>query len=59
MSGNDRAETASTEVTLIRRRNDIENPLRELIDILPILKVESKSKYPCRIDVIISPWIRL
>ena len=45
------------------RRFDVErtwkNPRRELIDISSILKVESKSKFPRRIDVIISTWIRL
>ena len=35
------------------------NPPGELIDISSILKVESMSKFPCRIDVIISTWIRL
>ena len=59
MLGNDRMETANTEVTSIRRRNDTENPRGELIDILSILKVESTSKFPRRIDVIISTWIRL
>ena len=49
MLENDRLETASTEVTSIWRG--------ELIDISSILKVESASKYPRRIDVIISRWI--
>ena len=35
------------------------NPHGELIDISSILKVESTSKYPRRIDVIISTWTRL
>ena len=34
------------------------NPRGELIYILSILKVESTSKFPRRIDVIISTWIR-
>ena len=50
MLENDRMETASTEVTSIRRRFDIEatykNSLGALIDILSILKVESTSKFP-------------
>ena len=58
MLENDRMETASTEVTSIRRRFDIEatykNSLGALIDILSILKVESTSKFPRWIDVIIS-----
>ena len=45
------------------RRSDVEttqkNPRGELIDISSILKVESTSKFPRRIDVIISTWIRL
>ena len=45
------------------RRFDVEttqkNPLGELIDILSILKIESTLKYPRRIDVMISTWIRL
>ena len=45
------------------RRFDVEttqkNPRGELIDISSILKVESTSKYPRRIDVITSTWIRL
>ena len=53
MLGNDTMETASTEVTSIRRRNNVKNPRGKLIDILPILKVESTSKFPRRIDVII------
>ena len=55
MLENDRMETASKEVTSIWRRKDIEKS----IDISSILKVESTSKYPRRIDVIISTWIRL
>ena len=51
MLGNNTMETASTEVTSI--------PRGELIDILSILKVESTSKFPRRIDVIISTGIRL
>ena len=47
-------ETASKAVTSIRRQNDIENPRGELVDILSILKVESTSKFPRRIDYIIS-----
>ena len=35
------------------------NPRGKLIDILSILKVESTSIFPRRIDVIISTWIRL
>ena len=45
------------------RRFDVEttykNPRGELIDISSILKVESTSKFPRRIDVIISTWILL
>ena len=45
------------------RRFDIEttqkNPGGELIDISSILKVESTSKYPRPVDIIISQWIRL
>ena len=45
------------------RRFDVEttqkNPRGELIDISSILKVESTSKYPRRIDVIVSTWIRV
>ena len=45
------------------RRFDIEttqnNPREELIDVLSILKVESTSKFPCQIDVIISTLIHL
>ena len=45
------------------RRFDVETtqkkPLGELIDVLSFLKVESQSKYPRRIGVIISTWIRL
>ena len=45
------------------RRFDIErtqkNPRGKLIDISSILKVESTLKFPRRIDVIISTWIRL
>ena len=45
------------------RRFDVEttqkNPCRELIDISSILKVQSTSKCPRRIDVIISTWICL
>ena len=44
-------ETASTEVTSIRRRNNIEKSTRKLIDILPLLKVESTSKFLGRIAV--------
>ena len=54
-----RIKTASTEVTLIRCRTTQKNPLGELIDISSILKVESTLKYPRRIDVVISTWIRL
>ena len=59
MLGNDRIETASTEVTSIRRRTTLKNPRVELINISAILKAESTSKYPRRIDIIISTWIRL
>ena len=45
------------------RRFDVEttqkNPRGKLINILSIFKVESASKFPRRIDVIISTWIRL
>ena len=45
------------------RRLDVEitskYPGGELIDIFSILKVESTSKFPRRIDVTISRWIRL
>ena len=55
----DGMETASKAVTLIRRQNDIEKSMwrnhRYFID----LKVESASKFPRRINVIISTWIRL
>ena len=59
MLGNDRMETATTEVTSIRCRNDIENPRGKLIDVLWIVKVECTSKFPRQIDVIISTWICL
>ena len=59
MLANDRMKTASTEVTSIRRRNDKKNPRGEFIDISSILKVESTSKFPRQIDVIISTWILL
>ena len=59
MLENDRIETVSTEVTSIRRQNNIEKTRGKLIHILSILKVESTSKFPRRIDVIISTWIRL
>ena len=39
--------------------NDWKNPRGEFIDILSILKVKFMSKFPCRIDVMISTWIRL
>ena len=35
------------------------SPLGELIDISLILKVESMSKFPSQINVIISTWIQL
>ena len=35
------------------------NPRGELVDILPILKVEYTLKFPRRINVIISKWIHL
>ena len=54
MLGNDRMETATTEVTSIRCRNDIENPRGKLIDVLWIVKAECTSKFPRQIDVIIS-----
>ena len=45
------------------RRFDVETtqkkPLGELINVLSFLKVESTSKYPRRIGVIISTWIHL
>ena len=59
MLENDRIQTVSTEVTSIRRQNDIEKTTGKTIHILSILKVESTSKFPRRIDVIISTWIRL
>ena len=52
-------ETASIEATAIRSRNNIEKSTWRIIDILSILKVESTSKFPRWIDVIISTWIRL
>ena len=52
-------ETASTQVTSIQRRNDIEKSTWKLIEISSILKVESTWKFPRRIDVIISTWIHL
>ena len=39
--------------------NDWKNPRGEFIDILSILKVKFMSKFPRRIDVMISTWIRL
>ena len=59
MLENDKMETASTEVGSIWRRNDIENPRGELNNISSILKVESTTKHPPRINVIISTWISL
>ena len=59
MLGNDRMETASTEVTSIRRRNYIENSCGDVIDISLILKIEFTSRCPHRIDVIIFTWICL
>ena len=45
------------------RRFDVEttqkNPRGKLINISSILKIEFTSKFPHRIDVIISTWIRL
>ena len=61
MLGNDTMEIVSTEVTSIRRQNDIEKSTWKfsLIDILSILKVESTSKFSRQIDVIIFTWICL
>ena len=64
MLENDRMEIASTEVTSIWRRNDIEKSTwrthRYFVDFESRIHVEvSTSKYPRRIDVIISTWIRL
>ena len=52
-------QAASSEVTSIRHQNDIEKLSGELIDISSILKVESMSRYPRRIDVILFKWIRI
>ena len=59
MLGNDTMETASTEVSRFDVETTSKNPRGKLIDISSILKVESTSKFPGRIDVIISTWIRL
>ena len=50
-------ETASIEATAIRSRNNKEKSTWRIIDVLSILKVESTSKFPRWIDVIISTWI--
>ena len=52
MLGNDAMETVSTEVDTLPK-----NPRGELIDISSVLKAESRSKLPRRIDVVISTWI--
>ena len=52
-------ETVITEVKSIRGRNDIEISKWRTHRYSSILKVESTSKFPRRIDVIISKWIRL
>ena len=52
-------QAANLEVTSIQHRNNIEKQRGELIDISSILKVESTSGYPCRVEVILLTWIRL
>ena len=52
-------ETESTEVTSIQRRNDIGKSTSRTHDISSILKAESTSKFPHRINVIVSTWIRI
>ena len=59
MLENNRMETVSKPVTRFDIEATQKNPRGELIDISLILKVKSTSKFPCRIDVIISTWICL
>ena len=59
MLGNCRNEPASTKLSQFDVETKWKNPRGKLIDILSILKVESTSNFPRRVDVIISTWIRL
>ena len=52
-------ETANTEVKSIQRRNNVEKSTWKTHRYFVDFKVESTSKFPRRIDVIISTWIRL
>ena len=59
MLENDRMETGSTEVTSILWRNNTKKPTWKTRPYFVDFKIESTSKFPRRIDVIISMWIRL
>ena len=59
MLENDAMETASTEVTSIRRRNDIEKSTWRSNRYFVDFESKSTSKFPRQIDIIISTWIHL
>ena len=59
MLGNNTMETANTEVKSIQRRNNVEKSTWKTHRYFVDFKVESTSKFPRRIDVIISTSIRL
>ena len=52
-------QATNLEVTSIQHQNDIEKKRGKIIDISSVLKFESTSSYPRRIDVSVSTWIRL
>ena len=59
MLGNDRTETAKTEAKSIEPRNDIEKSTWKTHRYFVDFESQIHVKFPRRIDVIISTWIRL